>query len=552
MDLNAYLDVFRRRWLLIVAAAGASLLVTALTLPSTPEVVDRSVDYTATATIVANPAARESLDIQTVGLYATVGTVPTLAAKRLGYSDEPQVLASTISATTDPNIGTLTLSSSDWDPGAVARRVNVFAEELIAYFQQQAERETQTQLESVDERLAAYSARIRKLDKIVASRPGATARIAERDGLRAVYQSAVAEAAALESQLGMPPSMEILQRAVPIPNTGPSFSTPTNTLDRLLIGTALGLLLGLALALVIERIDSRLRSRDEAESAFGLPVLAEIPASPRSVRRSHIVLSANQPGSATAEGYRNLRSAVLLLRPRKATPQPSPEPLIASSTRVVMVTSPRGGEGKSSTVANLAVVMAESGRKVLVLSLDFRNPSVHRYFGVPDAAGLSDILTSGRTADLANILRPTDFAGIDLATSGQELQHPGALLAGIGPVITQARHLADIVLIDTAPLLAVSDAVDLSPHVDAALMVSRAKRTTAGQATAAQRLLSRLGVPALGVVVIGAPTTTGYPAERSRSRRLVERLGITHRRDTSMEHMQAVTGSANLNGKDTA
>ena len=536
MDLISYLNIARRRWMLIVAAVAVTLTVVWLTLPARAETSSSFVTYRATATLVATPSNDIQLNLPTVALFATLGVVPQLAATRLDYPGDPQALAATVTTSVSTETNTLTLSSTGDRANAVARKVNVFAEELISYFERSDREEAQSQLRALDRTLNAYVTRIKDLDRKIALNPGAdSALMARRGGLQAHYEGLVSAAATLEDQLVSTAPIELLQPGVAVPETSSGFAPPTSPTNRLLVGGLLGLGLGFALALIVERLDSRLRTREQAEDALRLPVLAEIPTLAWHRRKDHTVLSAVEPGSATAEAYRSLRSAVLLLKPKPAHGHPTQEATLTSSS-VILVTSPRPADGKSSTVANLAVVMAESGRSVLVLSLDFRNPSIHDYLDTPDGTGLSDLLIADRPEDLENVVRDTPFTGVRIATSGQETSHPGALLAGAGRLISEARYLADVVLIDTAPLLAMSDAVDLSPHVDAALVVTRANRTTTAQARAAHRLLSRLGVPALGAVLIGGSgggTYDGYTSPSSLPQQLAVRFGVPSRQNRS-------------------
>ena len=524
MDLMSYLTIIRQRWTLILAAVAVALGVTWMSLPSTPRQADQTVTWQATATLASNPANPTPMNMSTAALYATLGEVPVRAAKQLRWSGEPQVLAASVTAVADPETSTLTLSASGTDPDESAEKANVFAAELIAYFERSADREAQRRRNSVASTLRGYAERIEALDARIARQPSATNLVAERSGVQAQYETLVAEAASIEEQLAAGSPITILQPAVAIPQATGGFTPPSRPRDRLVIGAGLGLVLGLTLVLLIERLDSRLRTREQAEQVLQLPVLAEIPAGGRPRRGEHKILSATEPGSATAEAHRALRSTLLLLQ---GSPQPGEHGGSRDGT-VILVTSARPGEGKTTTVANLAVVMAESGRKVLVLSLDFRCPTIQEFFDIPQGAGLSDVLFAGRPQDLDHIIRETAFPGVAIATGGQELEHPGALLSGVKPLITRARELADIVLIDSAPLLAVSDALDISPHVDAVLMVMRAKRTTAAQAKAAHRLLSRLHVPVLGVVLIGgqdAGALYGYSPGSARELRLEDSSG---------------------------
>jgi capsular exopolysaccharide synthesis family protein len=481
VDLISYLGVLRRRWKILLSVVALTLVVVWVTLPGAGQGVGPGQTYSAKATLAVSPFATVAPDLDNVAVFLTAGAVPEAAAKQAGSDVEPQELASQLIVEVDAQAGSITVGYENEDEELAAAVPNAFADEL---------------LETLERQRAEFP-----------SRPGSA---------------------------GEPLALTLLQPAVAsndVPDPGGPLSS---TAARLGVALGLGLMLGIALALLVERVDSRVRTREQAETAFGLPVLAEIPALPWQHRRSVSVVSAREPGSATAEAYRALRSAVLLLRPHSDRRHAGRG--VAHDPAVILVTSARAAEGKTTTVANLAVVMAESGRRVLVLSLDFRNPKVHRYLDVPSGSGLSDLLSTDRAQDLELVVRDTQFPGVRVATSGQETGHPGALLASVGPLIDRARELADIVLIDTAPLLSVSDAVELSPHVDAALVVSRINRTTSQQAAAAHRLLSRMGVPALGAVLIGTGgTPIAFDAYTVRSpfvEQIAQRFGGQTRRQS--------------------
>jgi Mrp family chromosome partitioning ATPase len=526
MDLVGYLRIVRRRWALIVGVVAAALVVVLLTLPSTPQSGRIGRTYQATATLISDPTtATEAPDnLALLPLFVTAGEVPERAAEKLGYKDDPQILAATVEATASVDTGSLAISSSGSDGPETAQRVNTFAAELIAYLERRDQQERQERQEALKVRLDEVADKLKPLDRAAAANPSDSILKARRDAQSKLYLSLLEQINALDTVIA--PPLRVLQEGVAIPEATSRFAPPSSTRDRLLIGGLLGLLLGGALALVVERVDSRLRTRDQVEAALDLPVLAEIPALPWNLRSGVTVLSATEPGSATAEAYRTLRSSVLLLRSGGRNQPGQQDPM------VVLVTSARPKEGKTTTVANLAVVMAEAGRRVLVLSFDFRNPRIHAYLDVPSGPGLSDLLSAEWPQDLPVVVRDSAFTGVQVVTSGQKLGHPGALLAGAGPLIARARKLADVVLVDTAPLLSVSDAIDLSPHVDAALVVSRLNRTTAQEAAGVQRLLARLRVPAVGTVLVGAGSPGGlesYTPKSSVMEQMASRLGVQGR-----------------------
>lgn len=527
MDLIAYLRIFRRRWPLLVVPAVGALLIGWLTLPGQQQAGPVVETYSATATLIASPTygtiAQAPLSLPTVALFSTLGAVPSKAAEQIGYDGEPQVLAAQVTVTPVADTSTLTISSTDAEADVVMERVNAFATATVDYFRDKGQAEAQGRVRALNRQVENTSDQLRDIQAQLAVKPDDAILQAQKDALQGEYSTQFGEIASLKQQLGGPGPLDLLQSGVAIPQTTGGFVAPTNALARLSIAAVLGLLLGAALALIVERIDSRLRTRDQVEEAFALPVLAEIPVLPWSQRTQREIISVERPASATAEAFRALRSAVLLHRP-DGPKDGALEPLeVANSalggtshqggtshegrSLVVLVTSALPGEGKTTTVANLAAVLAEAGRKVLILSLDLRNPCLHEYLDVANGTGISDLLAADRGEHLDQILRDTCLSGVQVATSGQQLDHPGALLASAGPMLDAARALADVTLIDTAPMLTVSDAVDLAQHVDVALIVSRLNKTTSGHAAASQRLLSRLGVPALGTVLVGSRPT---------------------------------------------
>jgi len=433
-----------------------------------------------------------------VALYATIGEIPERAAERLGYDGEPQVLASLISASPNADTGTLTISTSDPDGAVAARRVNAFADATVAYFRDQQSQQARSRMQELKRQLAVTSAQLTRLQ--TQSGQGGAIVQAEISALQGQYSAQFAELSELSRTAGGSDLLTVLEPGVPIPLTTQSFAPPSNPVARLGIAALLGLVLGAALALVVERLDSRMRTREQVEDAIGLPVLAEIPALPRNHHSG--VLSASRPASVVAEAFRALRSSVLLMSPGRADrdSRPGRKP----PSLVVLVTSALPEEGKSTTVANLAAVMAEAGRRVLVLSLDLRNPRLHDCFGVENDTGLSELLAADRGKDLREVVRETDVPGVLIATSGQHLYHPGALLGSVGPMITAARTLAEVVLIDTPPMLAAADALDLARYADQTLLVTRLNRTTRSEAEECQRHFSRLGIKVLGTVLIGS------------------------------------------------
>jgi len=172
--------------------------------------------------------------------------------------------------------------------------------------------------------------------------------------------------------------------------------------------------------------------------------------------------------------------------------------------RVIAVTSPQAGEGKTTTVANLAATLAHTGKRVVALSADLRKPRLHRFFGLPNNEGLSTMLAG--QAELADVARRVE--GLDslrVVTSGPVPPNPAELLSsdGMEAFLSVLRSTADYVVIDTAPALIVTDAMIVAPRVDGVVVVVDADVTTAAAASHAVEQLDQVGAKVIGSVLNG-------------------------------------------------
>ncbi|MGH2651829.1 MAG: CpsD/CapB family tyrosine-protein kinase, partial [Actinomycetota bacterium] len=196
---------------------------------------------------------------------------------------------------------------------------------------------------------------------------------------------------------------------------------------------------------------------------------------------------------------------------------------VVPGPQVILVTSPGPGEGKTAVVANLAVTMAEMSQKVLVLSCDLRRPSVHELFGIPNDHGLVDALVSGNSGPVLDRHVQATTLEIPVVPSGPPPERPSELLGSkkMHTVLEEARGRAQIVLLDTSPILAAGDATYLVPSVDAVLVVARAGMTRADVAQRTGELLRQLGVPVMGVA-LNATREGAVPRGYGSYRRMTE------------------------------
>lgn len=513
MELVDYLRVLRRRWRVVAACALVALLAGWITTPAQQprQPVPVGTSFRATHTLLQTPDVQTPVNLELTRLFATTGDIPRRAAVRLGRpAEQGPVLATRVSATADVKVGSLALSVSGEDGKEAAAIANAFAVEIIENLRATLQRDRDAEQLEAGRLVKEIGDRVGALQAQIAEQAGKAPLLeAQRDAYLQNYSSAFARLQALSTQGAARSPLVTLEEAVPVPVVPSSaFTPPSSRTARVLLGGLLGLLLGIVLALVLERLDRRLRTREAIEDITSLPVVAEVPVLPRAARRDWSIQVVNAPASAAAEAYRSLRSAVMLVPSRPVLQQAG----IESEWRtpqVLLVTSPLPADGKTTTVANLAACLAESGRQVLVLDCDFRNPTLHRYLGVPPGRGISDLLAGTSTAELAHVVRPSSVPGVRLVTSGTVTDHPGALLARAGGLLDAARSLADVVLIDAAPVLAANDATDLVPYVDAVVLVARCGRTSREHALRATELLARLAVPIAGTVLVGSNGSLG-------------------------------------------
>lgn len=251
----------------------------------------------------------------------------------------------------------------------------------------------------------------------------------------------------------------------------------------------LGALVGLAAALVLDMRDVSVRSDDEIEELEGRPVLTHIPVD-RTLRTSPLVAT-DQSRHALHEGFRRLRTNLQFLD-------------VEHPARVVVITSSVPEEGKSTTTANLALVLAAAGRRVLVVEADLHRPTVAETFQVERAVGLTDVLI-GRVAFDDVVQFWSD--NLDVLPCGHLPPNPSELVGGeaMARLLDDLRGTYDTVLIDTPPLLPLTDAAVIAAHADGVVLVVRYGKTARQQLTRSIRSLRAVGARILGSVVTMVP-----------------------------------------------
>ncbi|MDQ6878895.1 MAG: CpsD/CapB family tyrosine-protein kinase, partial [Candidatus Dormibacteraeota bacterium] len=208
--------------------------------------------------------------------------------------------------------------------------------------------------------------------------------------------------------------------------------------------------------------------------------------------------------------------------------------------RLIVVTSPGPGEGKTSSAVNLAAAFAETGTSTIVVGADLRQPGLARYLGLSEEPGITDVLSAQPGSTPPRVIRRTAISDLSVLTSGSPVDNPAGVLTRGRDLIAQCRRFADIVIIDTAPLLVANDAVELILTADAVVLVGRYGTTTAESADAASELLHRLKVPVIGVAMLGQASAQPAPY-RSRPSGKARRRGRSRGRPMQSERVAPPT-----------
>jgi polysaccharide biosynthesis transport protein len=259
----------------------------------------------------------------------------------------------------------------------------------------------------------------------------------------------------------------------------------------LLLGTLAGLVLGVGAAVVREALSRRIRDAEDADTLTGLPVLGSIAEQGRAKRQPLVM--ANEPASAQAEEYRRVRTSLYTL-------------IGQGEVGSFVISSPAGGEGKTVIAANLGIAFARSGSRVILVDADFRRPKLADVMGLSPALGLADVLVDGRPLEHA-LSGWKPGLELDVLAAGLPPPNPSELLGSrqFADVLDDLSLRADVVILDTPPVLPTTDATVLAPLTAGAILVARAGSTRADQLLSAVDSLESVHARVLGVVVNGLP-----------------------------------------------
>ncbi|WP_319435029.1 polysaccharide biosynthesis tyrosine autokinase [Mycobacterium sp. RTGN5] len=287
-----------------------------------------------------------------------------------------------------------------------------------------------------------------------------------------------------------PDSRVVVEQRASIPEAPVIPNTPRN----IAVGLAAGLLLGVGLAVLRDRLDNTVKDRELLEEITGVGLVGSIPMDKE--RRKEPAISFESDNSGIAEAFRKLRTNLHFLT-------------VDNPPRVIVVTSSSPHEGKSTTAINIALALAEAEHNVVLVDGDMRRPSVDRYLDLVGSVGFSTVLSGG--ASLSEVLQATKFPRLTVLTSGTTPPNPSELLGSMAAktVLSELRAKFDYVIVDSSPLLAVTDGAILAAHADGALVMSRSGQTKREHLAHAIGILRDVGATVLGAVFTMTPTRRG-------------------------------------------
>jgi succinoglycan biosynthesis transport protein ExoP len=480
--LSAFLEVLRRRWLLIAGVVAACVIAAVVryetgtrSYEATASVAFGNATLTEQALQVSRGSGDPERDAATNVLIASSRDVAQGVRRELRSPATPDTLLSAIDVEAAPNANVIDITASTSSPLFSARLANAFADQYLAT-------ETQQQLDAIDAAQRHLQDQIDALPADSADRATLQDSSQRLDELRAIASG----------------GLQIITRAS-VPGK-PSGATIRTTV---ILGMLVGLALAGALVFLLESLDRRVNSVEAFERAYRLPVLATVPPNAFKHRRA-------DDRARSLEPYRILRSALDFVA-------------VTRQLDTLLLTSAVPGEGKSTVSIDLSHAVALAGRRVVLVELDLRQPSFSHHFALDPMRGITTALT-GREELHDLLLQPfPQLPNFQLLPAGTLPPNPSELLGSPAVSSLLADLAADdtMVVIDAPPLNPVADAQVLlnNPAIHAALVVSRLGYTTRDQVQRARSILDRHMLQPVGMVVTGvrAPGRSGYevygPAE---------------------------------------
>lgn len=496
MDLRSVVGVIRARFVLIAACvviATGVALAASLVLPPTYEA---STKLVAGPALTANTADVNQLQTaqQIAATYAAVIQTQQLAQQvvdKLGLPVSASDLVKQISVEVSADAPVITIRVDDPSATRAAAIANAVAQQLllrstdITGQDQQLIKSIQAQIDTIQGQLTAEQQAI----AVLQAKPQPLSDT-DQATLMQLQQNLIANQTNLTALLTSKSSMSSNPLTVVDQAVVPTDKASPKPLLNSALGLALGLVLGLGLAFGAAALDDTYKTVEEVRQELELPILGTLGRLPEAAQRSGIyrLVMLLYPRSAAAEAFRTMRTNVEFAD-------------IDTGLHSILVTSPGTGDGKSTVAANLALAFAQAGRRTVLVDADLRKPTIHELFDLTNTYGLTTLIRS-EVISLGQVIRTVDEPNLRVVTSGPLPPNPAELLGSnrMRTIIENLKTDADLVVFDTPPSAAVTDAAVLAGLIDGTILVVAANATRRQVARAVDESLTRVGGHVIGVV----------------------------------------------------
>ena len=509
LEPTEYLRIIRRRWPIVVLSVLVGLAVGFLTAKSSPGAPASAglttTSYQATAilsTASSTTSDPSGLSLDAMAFLAQSGPVPARTEKALGDNSNGLDIAGRVQVSPKDPLNLMQITASEPSRDQAAQVANAFANQVIAYINDQLQVTYNATVASDRAQLDSLTAVTAKLQ----GQPPSPTTQSELSVAQGQYAQLYVSYQELLLTGPQHTGLHVINPAAPgaaAPVSGGIThviaSTSRNT--RTALGGLTGLLIGFGLALVRDRLDTRINRREQAERIFGLPVLGEVPRFPRDPKRRGLVV-AEAPSSRAAESIRMLRTVLALSRP----PGGRRGGLSNPRSRAILISSPKRLVGKAELIANLAASFSEAGNSVALVAVDPFDFSIAGVLGSAPRETLrnGDQAPPWLPSDLNGVpvVSTTGVKGVSLLMNGQSPANGKVHKQGHADLVAEARRSAELVLIDAPPALTAHEAGRLSAVVDSVVLLCEMGRVTARDAALTVDLLHRVGAPLHGIVLI--------------------------------------------------
>ncbi|HSM56628.1 MAG TPA: polysaccharide biosynthesis tyrosine autokinase [Candidatus Sulfomarinibacteraceae bacterium] len=531
MEIRRYVAIIQRWfWLLLLAtvlAGGTAYIVSIQTTPV----------YRSTARLLIDQApgsggneyAQVLLEQRLATTYVELiklTTVMVESVERLDLPLRPEQLAAKLTVSAPPETQLIVLSAEDNNPERAALIANTVAEVFIDQNQARQASRYEESIRNWRDRMADLREEISELEALI-SEFGEPTTVQEEVELSRLetdlreaeirYTDAFNNLEQLRVEQARGTNNVVMVEAAR-PTASPVRPRP---LLNTLLGALAGGMAALGLVLLIEYMDDTIKSPEQIEELAGLATLGTIALIKGKSDDQQQLVTQETPRDPVSEAYRVLRTNISFSA-------------VDGGTRSILVTSASPAEGKSTTAANLAVVTAQAGKRVIVVDSDLRRPSLDSVFELPNHHGLTSALLDNRRP-LTHYLQNTRVAGLRLLSSGPIPPNPAEMLNSqrMSQIIDQLEDEADTVIFDTPPVLSVADASILAPQVCGCLLVVHSGQTRfAALQQAAEALINshaQIYGAVLNQIVVGRShyyyyRYYSYEQQSAEPRRLVSRL----------------------------